>query len=632
MAGRRAALGLIFKSILEMRKFYSFMVAALAVMAAASCNKELQEVPQNSDKEIVKFTAFVDGADTKTELGESADGKRAALWSAGDTIAVLDGSSIYEFTTDITEASAKADFYYEGEFDATEVMAVYPYADWYEADLSTKTVKANIPTYQQANAGGYAPAAALAVAYSEDSSLSFKNAVALLKFTVATENVTHVTFFGNDTEAITGDVNVTLDENNAVSVECLETEYVSGEGEEKTVETKYGTWVELYAWQSDDVTVFSTSEEYYIAIAPQSFENGFGIEFTMNGVKTKVVSYDSPCEFKASHIYNLGEIEYVAPETKTVKVYCQTDYINLYAWTSTGYFLAGVWPGSSFTSEEEIVDGKAYKMWEIQVPVDKFTSETCQFIFNDGTNQTDDSLPMEFADEMFLYVVNNIPSLNPEGDPTPEPDPDPTPAGDWYLVGNFNGWATGDVNYKMSLENGWYVFKGFVADGEGVKFNAGNWDVNRGGKFTAADEAIWVSQGGADIVVPEGTYDVYLNESASIAYFMSSGQVPGDETPAKAWYLVGVFNGWTTGDDDYKMSLEDDWYVFKGFVADGGDVKLNAGTWAENRGGTFVAADVAINVTQDGDNMMVTAGTYDVYLNKAEDTLYFMTPGSKPAN
>ncbi len=615
-----------------MRKFYSFMVAALAVMAAASCNKELQEVPQNSDKEIVKFTAFVDGADTKTELGESADGKRAALWSAGDNIAVLDGSSIYEFATDITEASAKADFYYEGEFDATEVMAVYPYADWYEADLSTKTVKANIPTYQQANAGGYAPTAALAVAYSEDSSLSFKNAVALLKFTVATENVTHVTFFGNDTEAITGDVNVTLDENNAVSVECLETEYVSGEGEEKTVETKYGTWVELYAWQSDDVTVFSTSEEYYIAIAPQSFENGFGIEFTMNGVKTKVVSYDSPCEFEASHIYNLGEIEYVAPETKTVKVYCQTDYINLYAWTSTNYLPAGTWPGSSFTSEEEIVDGKAYKMWEIQVPVDEFTSETCQFIFNDGTSQTDDSQPMEFADEMFLYVVNNIPSLNPEGDPTPEPDPDPTPAGDWYLVGTFNDWTTGDVNYKMSVENGWYVFKGFVSTGVEVKFNAGSWANDRGGKFTAADEAIWVNQNGSNIEVPEGTYDVYLNESASIAYFMSPGQVPDDEAPAKTWYLVGEFNGWAAGDNDYKMSLEDDWYVFKGFKADGKGVKLNAGTWAENRGGTFVSANKAISVINNGDNMMVTAGTYDVYMNKAEDTVYFMTPGNKPAN
>ena len=349
----------------------------------------------------------------------------------------------------------------------------------------------------------------------------------------------------------------------------------------------------------------------------------------MNGVKTKVASYDSPCEFEASHIYNLGEIEYVAPETKTVKVYCQTDYINLYAWTSTGYFPAGPWPGSSFTSEEEIVNGKAYKMWEIQVPVDEFSSETCQFIFNDSTSQTENSQSMEFADEMFLYVVNNIPSLNPQGDPIPEPDP--TPAGDWFLVGGFNNWTTGDENYKMSVENGWYVFKNFVSTGA-VKFNAGSWTVNRGGKFTATGEPIWVNQDGADIEVPEGTYDVYLNEDASIAYFMSPGQVPDNQAPAKTWYLVGQFNGWVAGDGDYKMSFENGWYVFKGFVADGKGVKLNAGTWDENRGGTFVAADSAINVTPNGENMMVAAGTYDVYMNKAEDTLYFMTPGSKPAN
>ena len=72
--------------------------------------------------------------------------------------------------------------------------------------------------------------------------------------------------------------------------------------------------------------------------------------------------------------------------------------------------------------------------------------------------------------------------------------------------------------------------------------------------------------------------------------------------------------------------------MFKGFAADGQGVKFNAGSWDVNRGGTFVAAGEAIEITHNGADMMVAAGTYDVYLNKAEDTLYFMTPGTTPAN
>ena len=216
---------------------------------------------------------------------------------------------------------------------------------------------------------------------------------------------------------------------------------------------------------------------------------------------------------------------------------------------------------------------------------------------------------------------------------TPEPEPEPETTA-WYLVGNFNGWTAADVNYQMTKEGNWYVFKGFAADGQGVKFVAdASWAVNRGGAFVAAGEAIEVVHNGADMMVAAGTYDVYLNADATVAYFMNPGEAPaGADEPANTWYLVGNFNGWAAGDANYQMTYENGWHVFKGFTADGQGVKLNAGSWDVNRGGTFVAAGEAIEVVHNGADMMVAAGTYDVYLNKAEDTLYFMTPGTTPAN
>ena len=214
---------------------------------------------------------------------------------------------------------------------------------------------------------------------------------------------------------------------------------------------------------------------------------------------------------------------------------------------------------------------------------------------------------------------------------TPEPEPEPEVTA-WFLVGNFNGWTVGDANYQFSKEGDWYVFKGFTADGQGVKLNAGSWEVNRGGEFVAANEAIAIAQDGSDMFVAAGTYDVYMNADATELYFMEEGKSPVAPEPEQTWYLVGNFNGWATGDANYQFTKEGDWYVFKGFTADGQGVKLNAGSWEVNRGGEFVAANEAIAIAQDGQDMMVAAGTYDVYMNADATELYFMEVGQTPAN
>jgi hypothetical protein len=81
------------------------------------------------------------------------------------------------------------------------------------------------------------------------------------------------------------------------------------------------------------------------------------------------------------------------------------------------------------------------------------------------------------------------------------------------------------------------------------------------------------------------------------------------------------------------MTAENGWYVFKNFTADGKGVKFVAdANWTANRGGTFVAAGEAIEVVQDGANLTVTAGSYDVYLNADASKAYFMEVGKTPGN
>ena len=406
------------------------MVAAVALFAAASCNKELPQENLPAVGETVVYTASTDGADTKAVLNETA---KKSEWVADDAITVHDGTKGWTFTTD--QEGPNVDFSNsEGFGEYRPVLAVYP-AGTYTVNVTDKTAKAYIPTWQQAQAGTYHSPAALAVAYSEGNTFAFKNAHALLKFTVNTDNVTHVIFHGNGSEAITGDVNVTLGEDGVESVECLETVFTSEKWNDETQqneqvsETKYGTWVECYAYHDDANKYFAKGQTYYIAVAPQKFEGGVTVRVKIDGGEELVAkTTTNPVETKINTILNLGEIKYEAP------------------------------------------------------------------------------------------VVH-----------------------EWYLVGAFNDWTPADANYKMTLDGEWYVFKNFTADGNAVKFVAdAAWTINRGGSFIA-NQAIEVAQGGSNMTVPAGKYDVYLSADAATAYFMTPGLLPGEAPEPEGIYAE---EGW----------------------------------------------------------------------------------------
>ena len=333
----------------------------------------------------------------------------------------------------------------------------------------------------------------------------------------------------------------------------------------------------------------------------------------------------------------------VAPSTD-VTLYFVPDA----AWTEGGVtFAAWIWATGGEGSWYEMTDVNSDGVYEVTFP-----KELDNIIFasmngaNDWSNKVKQTADLKVPTDgknAFDAATNAWFVLG--GDAPVAPEEPETPAEQaWYLVGSFNNWTVADATYQLTSKAGWYVLKGFtLAEAAEVKFNAGGWDVNRGGAFAAVDEAIAVEQNGANIAVPAGTYDVYLSADASVAYFMTPGQVPAasetPETPAEpetsvenTWYLVGSFNSWTVADAAYKMTFEAGWHVFKGFtLAEAAEVKFNAGGWDVNRGGAFAAVDEAIAVEQNGANIAVPAGTYDVYLSKAEDTAYFMTPGATPA-
>lgn len=710
------------------------MFAAVAIISAVSCNKDLMEGPVAVDKAAKTLTAMFDGAETKALLSEGTK----TSWEYLDTILVYNGYYTSRYVTHVQDSSYVAEFELAEQDDylgGEKFIAIYPlWADGYMTsyvDIDRLTIdEVWLEKNQQARAGSYDPRTAISMAYTEDTTLVFKNATSLLKFQVLNEGVKSVTVWTHAGEPITG--SWSLDYNDG---EPVATPFESND--ENDVRT--ANWVELHAGDK----TFEVGKDYYISVFPQVAEAGFTVEFNFEGSSKKLAakSYEGSIEFRRNVILNLGAIEYTG-ELPVVTGWGIAGELNSWGETADDIALKQYEDGLFVAYEVEFPDGEfkirmnnnweegnygmvnecvmeanhaydvcydganmyvsagIYDIWldetaqrvyvmEPGVSIDEAVEpeipmETWYLVgdFNDWI-VADEAYMMEFNGEEYVYYglsldaasglkINagswdverggssdyfatyedmylyagggniNVPAgsydvyvnaeastIRFEGESYEVEVPEYT----WYLVGTFNDWTVGDPDYEMTLVDGWHVYEGLTFDVAGMlKFNAGDWSVNRGGASFALDTDLPVWHNGVDIEVPAGTYTVYLSADASVVRF--EGEVAGgsDEpaAPADTWYLVGGFNDWTVGDAEYQMEWNGKYLVFKGLtLSSASEVKFNAGSWSKNRGGSY-AVNTAIKVNQDGSNIKVPAGTYDVYLTADASTAYFMTDGNTP--
>ncbi len=595
------------------------MFAAVAIITAVSCNKEI--VNENDFVSDAKaYTAVFGGDETKAVLSEGTK----TLWENGDEIILYDGTGNARYTTALEAPAPKATFTIvenNTPLAADKVLAVYPaWADGYQAsasDISAKTVSSvYLDPNQNAIAGSYDPRAAIAMAYSEDGNLMFKNATALLKFKIKTEGVRSVTVY-------------TQGENAAAIADMGSLSYNDGSPSAAPAEGSTHNWVELSAAEG----TLEVGTEYYISIFPQVAAEGFAVEFAFEGVdgKYEVKSYDSSIEFKRNTILNLGELEFTGdlpepdePSGFGLHIINETGWENIavYAWYEGLPNAFGDWPGTMLT-ETVTVGGVDY----LYLPIMKSALGTnANLIFHNNAGIQLADYPVVLDKDIFVRVT-----ASGVFDPAEEV-PDVT----WYLVGDFNTWTVADENYKMVPEGEYHVFKNFVLENDAqVKFNAGSWGVNRGGSVFAANAPLDVAHDAANLKVPAGTYDVYLSLDETQAYFMTDGKTPDEagEVTVEPYDiskivcgLAGSFGGENLWNNPPVgnclaafVSAEGNVATYKlsNFALTAGDeMKLILdGVWC---GGTL-NPDYTVDVVFNGGNNIVIpegiAGNFDIYVN-----------------
>ena len=277
----------------NMKKIYSYLFAAVAIIVSVACTKETAldlNAPSHAipkDAIFKTFYASVPAGDVKSQISG-----KTSLWSGTENIAVL-GSHYYNFTAQLDTPSSEAEFSCDAySASEKEVMAVYPYASDYTVDLPNKTV-ANVvlPTIQKSPAGSYDPKAHIAIAHSSNGkTLEFKNAVSLFKFTVGMSGLSKVCIYVPNTSkaSVVGTGKLSYNDGNPTFTATTSVKYVD-------------------VFPSNG-TSFVNGETYYFAVMPGSYPDGFTFEITTSTGNHDYLKTIKAQTLEANKIYDLGNI------------------------------------------------------------------------------------------------------------------------------------------------------------------------------------------------------------------------------------------------------------------------------------------------------------------------------------
>ena len=268
----------------------TLLLSALALFSA--CQKSEQQAPAKG--ESIVFTASF-APETKTFI----DGKQS-LWNQ-DEIRIFNGnhSEAQEYVTTAVEA-ATAEFTIknpEAKFTGTSFIAVCPnsLADeaWRNSSADKTINKLRLKPEQTATDGTYDPEGHVAVAYTENTTLEFKNACALLKFTIKSAKIKEVCVYSTGA-VLSGNFNFNTEGEGSITTTAV------GEDTYKT-----NNYVKV-------VGDFVNGQTYYMSCIPATLENGLTLEVVnTDGKKGKDRTTTNKIELERSKIYDLGDVTYL---------------------------------------------------------------------------------------------------------------------------------------------------------------------------------------------------------------------------------------------------------------------------------------------------------------------------------
>lgn len=273
-----------------MEKHIQSLMALVAITFFVACTSENNETVENgSNTKLMTFTATQDRGEAGTKAALAVD-KKTINWEAEDEISVLYGTANQEFT--LTSGAGTSNATFQGSAETSDTYtAVYPYCS--SANLESDGIVSGItlPATQTATPNSFDRSAALMIAMSNNTSLSFKNVVGYVKVTPK------------------------FDCSQIILSAAGGNEYIAGKGT-----LSYNSEAPTITFSSDQsksITLKPANGEstiaagtYYIAVPAVTLNAGWSISFTTTSdSKIYTRKGSNSITFTRNKVINLGEFE-----------------------------------------------------------------------------------------------------------------------------------------------------------------------------------------------------------------------------------------------------------------------------------------------------------------------------------
>lgn len=249
----------------------SFVIAATVLLLAACQSKEISiTLDEVNDEQNVEagipapdITAVQeDGNNTKSTLEVDGLGVGTIYWTPADEINVFYGTTSTHYVSQnavnaTTAVFTTTDIIGISEGASENIWGLYPYNS--TATCTGTAVTTTLPATQYGVPGSFDDDLYITLAHNNSTALTFYNVCGGIKFSLSRDDITSITFRGNNNEDIAGDVTLAFSAG-------LPTVSVTSGVKEITLTPKAGG-------------TFDSGEYYYIIALPGALSGGFTMTF-----------------------------------------------------------------------------------------------------------------------------------------------------------------------------------------------------------------------------------------------------------------------------------------------------------------------------------------------------------------
>ena len=303
-----------------MKKLLLFVFAALAF---AACTQDvvvdITPAPIVDEAPETLVVGF-EGDDTRIQLNEA----QKTVWTKGDLVSVFyksDANQKYEYRGETGARTAELHKVSAGSSTTKMgyVVVAYPYNEEYIISPATGNLETMLPAVQHYAVDSYGVGDNLMVSCSEFTQFSLKSVCGWLKLQLTGngEVVKGIKFRGNNGEQVAGLIHVDTKSAEATlySEEVAPDDNGNANGS-LVIDGAMATEVMLYC--DEGVTLSNEATDFYIALPPQTFEEGFTVDVICTDGTMMAKSSDKKLSIERNHIQPMAAFEFAATGTTDV--------------------------------------------------------------------------------------------------------------------------------------------------------------------------------------------------------------------------------------------------------------------------------------------------------------------------